>query len=308
LGETVILALTSAITTAVSAFVYPISRRVSLSLAIAATAIAIAGCAIRGCMEACIALCLAATSFSMLSSLVTLRRMVFLAAATPHTSVFSVALATALLGLSPPSLAMMFLTSLALALLALALARRIGMDVSTGMVVSLSAVGTVLALYYLSRIGISISSLVVGEAPAKLCLSPLILAAFALTVVYVPLSLPKHMLISIDEDLAKLSGTRVLLHDLALASLLALVGVATVTSVGFVAQHVLILVPPAIANALCGSCREGVLTSSIAAIASAASGTLLSTLVGVSPAGGAGTMLLIHYVLSELSSRVRRRG
>ncbi len=291
-----------------SALVHRRARRLSTLLSLIAIAIALWGSVSIGSLTAVCELCLVAAAFSLLSSVVALRRMVFLAAATPHTSVFSTALAVSLLGSGAPALPAMFLASLSLAFLALALARRLGMDVATGIVVSISAVGTIFALQYLASVGVSISSLVVGEAPKHIELSPIAVAAGLLTLCYVPLALPKHLLISVDEDLAKLAGIRVLLHDAVLASLLALVGVATVTSVGFVAQHVLMLVPPAIANALCGSCREGVSTSLVASIASAATGALISIELGVAPAGGVGATLLAYYVASEIVSRVGRRG
>ena len=291
-----------------AAAVAPARYRASIALAALSSALALAASLAVGSASACVTMAIAAASFSLLGALAAVRRMVFLAAATPHTSVFSVALAVALAGFSASSYVAMFLASLALALGALALSRKLGTDVSTGVVVSLAATGTTLSLYYLATRGVSISSLIVGEAPSQLSVSIPIAVASAAIAIYTPLFLHSHLLTSMDEDVAKLAGVRVWLHDLALAAMFAGIGIATVTSVGFVAQHVLVLVPPAIASSVGKGCRAGLATSTAIAIASACSGTLIARYLGIAPAGAVGAILVASYALSELGARVASHG
>ncbi len=303
-----VAALTSLIASLIASYLAPRSPRVSIALSTLGTSIALIASLAMGSLQPCLAMALASSSFSLLGSLAAIRRMMFLAAATPHTSVFSVALAVALLGMSSLSYVAMFLSSLSLAFMALYLSKRFGSDLSTGLVVSLAATGTTLTLYYLSMVGVSISSLVVGEAPSSLSVSIPIVAAFLAIAVYAPLSLSKHLLISMDSDLAKLAGVKVLIHDLALASLFAGVGIATVTSVGFVVQHVLILIPPAIASASSRGCKEGIVLSTAISIASSCSGALLASLLKLSPAGLVGATLIASYLATEVGARVARVG
>ncbi len=279
-------------------------RRVCVALVATSLALSIPTCVAAGIAGECLSMAMAALSFSLLGSLAAIRRMIFLAAATPHTSVFSVATALAVAGYSLAAYPVMLLVSLSLALGALAASRRLGSDVATGLVVSLAATGTTLSLYYLASRGLSISSLVVGEAPKSVGAVWPVIGVALLAAAYVPASLHTHLLVSMDEDLAKLGGARVWLHDLALATLFAGVGIATVTSVGFVMQHVLVLVPPAIAANVARGCREGVALSTAISIASACSGALLATSIGIAPAGGVGLALIASYALSELGYRV----
>ncbi len=254
----------------------------------------------------------AGIAFGSLSSIVLARRLMFLAAAIPHAALLSVLLAI--------PISMTFnvdTTAIAIALclpmvmcVGIAIDRGLDPDTATAIFVASTASLSVIAMYIaLTRYPLSYSlwSYIVGDpllatdkdAILSLCIA--IGVALAVRTVF-----GHEILSSIDRELAILYGARPTLYTLVIYGALAIACVSMVKFVGFVVQHILILLPATIASMISESCYSvltiSVSISSIAALA----GLALAIPLDQAPAGLTGLLLLALYLLTVL--RRWRRG
>jgi len=252
-----------------------------------------------------------ALGYSALSVLLSMRRLVFMGAAAPHTALLA-ALIGIVVGLLCPRAVepAMFLVGLGLMALVIYLSRFLETDIATGVVVGVTVSLSVLLLFAVTTVikpPYSPWTLIVGDPLAATLLDTAVMACISVGVaVYAFLGYRTHLAIAMDRDLARLSGVRVALHDVALFASLSLMAVALVKIVGALLEHVFILLPAAIAIQMCRSCRETLAAAVSISIACSLLGLYTSIALGIAPAGSIGIALAACYALSLALSRARK--
>ncbi len=180
-------------------------------------------------------------------------------------------------------------------------------DDATAFVASLSSVGGVLAVFYvMTRIsyGGNLFSIIIGDpllATREEVITGLIMSLIVL--VFGILSAREVVYIGVDRDDAILSGVRVWLYDLILYTLLGITVMALVRAVGFVMEHVLILLPGAVAATRASSPLDAVLIAGGGTLFAGAVGLILGITFNVSPSGSTGLVILSVYAIHAATRR-----
>jgi len=247
-----------------------------------------------------------AAAFSALSPLVYARRFNFFAASLPHSALLAVALgyvAAAFLGGNPAAWAVLLSLPPSL-LLVLFLHKGVSEDSATSAFVAFTTSAGVAAVYYVLTsfpARVSLWSYILGDpllASWEDAALAVAVGAFSLAVSLLLHS--KEVSIGLDRDFSSLSGIRVKLHDYILAALLTLVSVSLLRAVGFVVEHVALLLPAAISSRIAGNSREFFVFSVITSLAAALLGLLLAVQLNLAPAAAYGFVLLAVYLISLL--------
>lgn len=247
-----------------------------------------------------------ATTFSSLSPLVHVRRFGFFVVSLPHSALFSVALGylfSAALGGHPTTWAVVLSLSLS-CLLVLFIHKGVSEDNAASAFVAFTVSGGVAAVYYvLTRFPtrVSLWSYILGDPLLAGWDDVWIVATVgAVTVVASVLIYYKQVLIGLDRDFSTLSGIRVSLHDYILVILLTLSSVSLLRVVGFAIEHIVILLPAAVAARTAGSMKEFYVLSILSALVAGITGLILSVQLNVAPAATFGFALLAFYLASLL--------
>lgn len=242
--------------------------------------------------------------YGALAPVIAARRLYFLAGATPHAAflvaVLGIPVARAL-GIDPYTAAIALGLVLVYAI-GFAIHRGADPDIATSVFVAFTASATVISVYFVMTsypLQVDLSTIVVGDpllaTPRDALASSLLAIA---TLLLIGLTFCEQACIGVDVDTARLAGIRIWLYDLLLFTLLAVASVALIRIVGFVLEHVLILLPASIAVTSAWSARGtfvlGVLTSTAASLIGLYTGLLL----GQAPAGLAGLLLLAAYLVA----------
>lgn len=250
----------------------------------------------------------AGLAFGLMSALVAARRLFFLAGATPHSALLAALLAVLVTGSmdAPAYVLTVLLTVLLVYIAGYMIFSDVEPDIATSVLVSFSASTSVILAYYVKSAagGADIASIVFGDPLLVGPLEAWIAIATALTVcLVVALSYREQVYIGIERDLSKITGMPVWLYDLAFFTLVGVVVGTMVQIVGFVLEHVLILLPGAAAAMYARSASEAVLLSVSSALAAAGLGLILSLVLGISPSGATGLVMLSTYLFLVTRSR-----
>lgn len=240
-------------------------------------------------------------AFGALSLLVYSRRLMYMAAASPHSAFLAAALSiplSVLIGLSIR--VWMLLIGLALVYLVGWLTYK-GMDPdeATSLFVGLTASGGVLASYYvLTRYPYSsrIWAVVFGDP----LLSSRYDVVFSLLVAVVFLffaymTIREIVYIGADAEDARLSGLKVWLYDLALYTSIGIVVIVMIRTVGFILEHVLILIPGLIAHYASKGIYRALTLSILIALFSSLAGLALAIGFDQSPSAMTGGLLVLEF-------------
>ncbi len=245
----------------------------------------------------------AAIAYGTMSSIVAARRLYFLAGASAHSALLAAVLALPLasyLGLLSER-AWAILIGLGLIYSAGYLIHRgVDPDVATSIFVAATASASAIAIYYiLTRFPMEAElwAIMVGD-PLLASRSEAIyaLAVAGITAAAVRITYKEQICIGLDREFARLSGIRTWAYDLLAFTLLGLITVSLIKVVGFVLEHVLLLLPSAIATRVSRSSEAVLLTSLAVSITAALVGLHISVLADLSPAGVVGLILLGAYI------------
>jgi len=246
----------------------------------------------------------AGVSYGVLSSLVAARRLYFLAGASPHAALLAAILSIALTSIAGINTYFWALL-LGIALLYIAgfmIYRGLDADIATSVFISLTSALSVIAIYFILtnfRYSADVLSIIVGN---PLLISwPDVVFLIALTLaITLPtlLTYYENVYLGIDREDAITSGSRLWLYDLITFTVLALATVGIIKVVGFVLEHVLILLPGSIAIASSRNSKEALLTSLITSLSMALLGLGLASTFNIAPSGMIGLLLLIIYVMT----------
>ncbi len=254
-------------------------------------------------------LVLAGLSFGILSPVISGRRMMFLAAAMPHSALLSAVLGiplSILYGLSPSEWAIIIGTPLPLFIYILE-RKGVSEDTATSVYVAATASLSVALIYYVLTnypLQTSLWSYILGD-PLLSTWSDVLLAGFITLLLLVLLTpfLREQILLGVDRDFAVSTGIRAELYDIVFLLLLSLSSIGFMRTVGYVLEHVLILLPSSLALLVSRSGRQVVLYSVTAAVTSAVIGLLIGVSLNLQVSASVGLVLLTGYIIAIAAKR-----
>jgi len=249
---------------------------------------------------------LASMVYGLLSSIVTARRLLFLAGALPHSALLSALLAIITVNTinCPFELCSLLFSLILVSIVSILLSRGSNPDDATAIFVSLSVSLTTIALYYILTafpMETSVWAFIIGDP--LLATWRDVYFTLAVSIIVITLTVPflrEHILIGVDRDFVRLSGVKVSIYDAMLTASLAIATVGLLKVVGFVVEHVMVLLPGITAASLAKSGKDAVIIGLSISLAGGLSGLLLSVITGLAPSGVIGIIMLIFYLLALL--------
>ncbi|OYT51569.1 MAG: ABC transporter [Desulfurococcales archaeon ex4484_204] len=245
----------------------------------------------------------AAIAYGFLSPVVAARRLYFLASASPHSALFAAVLSipvARLVGVGGEYLWAVLIGTLSIYVVGYMIHKGIEPDVATSAFIAFTTSGSVIAIYYvLTRYPMeaNVWAVIVGD--------PLLAswwdAAYALgvalaTALFIYVTRREQVCLGIDRDYVRLAGVNTGAYDALVFTLLAVTTVALIRVVGFVLEHVLVLLPSAIATTWSRSARGAMATSVYVSLLASLVGLYLSVALDLAPAGVTGLILLFTYI------------
>ncbi|MEM0086499.1 MAG: metal ABC transporter permease, partial [Zestosphaera sp.] len=185
--------------------------------------------------------------FGFLSPVIAARRLYYLSAAAPHSTLFSIALSLIVTGTSWSNNYYVVAVAVSVLLMfGVSYMVRSGLDpdVATSVFVAGTTASSVLILYYVSvnyRMTYSVNALILGD-PLLISYNELVMLSLTsiMTATLVITTFRENVCAGVDIDLLKLSGVKLALYDLVPYFLLGLASVVLLRLVGYVMSHVMI--------------------------------------------------------------------
>ncbi|MEM0244155.1 MAG: metal ABC transporter permease [Zestosphaera sp.] len=248
--------------------------------------------------------------FGFLSPVIAARRLYYLSAAAPHSTLFSIALSLIVTGTSWSNNYYVVAVAVSVLLMfGVSYMVRSGLDpdVATSVFVAGTTASSVLILYYVSvnyRMTYSVNALILGD-PLLISYNELVMLSLTsiMTATLVITTFRENVCAGVDIDLLKLSGVKLALYDLVPYFLLGLASVVLLRLVGYVMSHVMILLPSLISINLSKRACETLAHSVGLSTISALSGLMLSTYLNISPSGSVGLLLTLIYLVTFIMRR-----
>ncbi len=253
---------------------------------------------------------IAALTYGFLSPVIAARKLYFLASASPHSALLAAVLAIPLarfIGVIDEYFCAIILGLFLTYIVGYLIYKGVDPDTATATFVAFTASASVLAIYYVLTsfpIETNIWAVIVGDpllAGWDDVFYAFIIALTTITLVI--LTCREQICIGIDKDYVRLAGVNVKVYDWILFTLLGLATVALIRIVGFVLEHVLILLPAAIATTVSESAKGAMYLSIISSLIASILGLHLAVFLGLAPAGVAGLSLLTLYLVAILIKR-----
>jgi len=247
-------------------------------------------------------------SYGILSNVVAARHLYFLAAASPHSALFAASLGMIiymLVGGNPRYWSVIIgITLLNVVSYLIRVSR--SKDVATSVFVSLTSSLSVVTLYYLSMVSNvsrdALMSVIVGEL-TLVSREYVVEATLITAAIVIPVIIMYYGMIYEP----KVTTSVINKYDIVMYTILALATVGLIKLTGFILEHVLILMPGAIASTVARKARDALAISLLTSLAATSLGLLIYVPTGMSPSGMAGVFLVSTYVVSILLRRKRGR-
>ncbi len=248
-----------------------------------------------------------ALTLGAISALVGARRLFFLAGAAPHSGLLAVLVAIPLAyitGYDPVVIAS--LTGVLLVyMVGYAIHRGHDPDVSTSVFIAFSAsLSVILAYYVLTNYPVQtdISAIILGDPLLATPTEALFMTGLSIvSFIIVWTTYREQVSIGIDRDSARLAGIKVWVYDLIVFTLLGLAAAALLRIIGFILEHVLILIPVSIALTASKSSGKAFAISILSALTAGLLGLNIALVLNLPPSGVTGAVLLAYYLLSLLA-------
>ena len=247
--------------------------------------------------------------YGSLSSIVALRKLYFLAGASPHVALLAVTLAIPTYHvLGGNSYIYAFIYGLALIYVAgYMIHRGVKTDIATSLLVGATAALTVIAIYYVLTIyplEYTLSAIILGDPLLTNWADAIVstvLAMFTFTLIY--LTYHEQLSIGIDRVSTVLSGIRIKIYDLLAYTLIGIGVVGLLKVTGYILEHILLLLPPGIAVLRARGAWEAFTLTMLIAVSSSLLGLHLALLINQAPSGIIGLLLLTFYMIAYLGGR-----
>ncbi len=248
--------------------------------------------------------------YGFLSPVIAARRLYYLSAAAPHSTLFSIALSIMVTSsLWSINYYVVAVVVSVLLMFSVSYMVRLGLDpdVATSVFVAGTTASSVLILYYVAvnyRMTYSVNALILGD-PLLISYNELVMLLLTLimTAVLVITTFRENVYAGIDIDLLKLSGVKLTFYDLVPYFMLGFASVILLRLVGYVVSHVMILLPSLISMNLSRKACETLAHSVGLSVTSALSGLMLSAYLNISPSGSVGLFSTLIYLVTFIVRR-----
>lgn len=185
-------------------------------------------------------------------------------------------------------------------------------DIATAVFVAFTASASVIALYYVLvrfPVEVNVWAYIVGDPLLSTWRDGLLTSIIAaITTIIVALTFREQIVIGVERDCARLAGVSVRIYDFVLFTMLGIITIAMLRVVGFVLEHVFILLPAAIAIAYAESSSESLLISLLASITASITGLSVAIILGLAPAGVTGLVLFTLFMAILIVKSVHSHG
>ncbi len=254
---------------------------------------------------------LSATLYGFLSPLIAARRFYFLATESPHIALFAVAISIALsraIGILSEFIWSIAISIVLIYIAGYAIEKGIDPDIATSAMIALSSSGSVIAIYYvLTRYSVSYNlwSIILGDPLLSTWSDVYILGAVCIiTIITVIATYNVNVYMGIDREFVRIGLERPWIYSYALYTIVAIASVALLKIVGFVLEHVLILLPAPISMAMSESSYTVLIVSILIAVLSSLLGLKISIEMNLAPSGVIGIIILFIYLLVHILKRL----
>ncbi len=250
-----------------------------------------------------------ASAFGSLSLLIYARRLRYLAAASPHAAFLAAGAGILIANTIGGNVLFWTLVIGILLVYAAGYMSYKGADVedSTSLLVAFSSsIGALVIYYVMTRYsyGVSIVSIVIGDpllASKELIYYTALIGV--ISIIYVILTGRETIYIGTDPEDAKLSGLKIWFYDWLLYTFIGMATIGLVRAVGFVLEHVFLLIPGAIAALICRGIMQGITLSVAVSVLSASLGLVLAIILDLAPSASVGAILIVLYMVIFLLKR-----
>jgi len=241
--------------------------------------------------------------YGSLGCIVAMRRLYYLAGASPHVALLAVTLAIPTyyaLGGSINLYSIIY-GLITIYIVGFLIYKGLDPDLSVSLMIGASTSLNIIALYMvLTRYSLqySLTSLIIGDPLLADWSDILLLVVIAIiTMTGTILTYNEQLSIGIDHVSTLLTGVNVKIYDLLAYTLLGLGVVGLLRITGYILEHVLLLIPPVIVVKASRSAREAFINSVILSLTASLTGLHLSLLFNLPPSSMIGIILLAIYVL-----------
>jgi zinc/manganese transport system permease protein len=252
----------------------------------------------------------AAIAYGFMSSLIAMRKLYFLAGASPHAALFAVTLAIPLAQLTIRGSELLYSIIIGLFLIYIvgySIYRGVHSDVATAVFVGFTAAASVLAMYYVLTtypVEFDLSAIIMGDpllATWRDTVTALIVASITALLAF--LTYREQLSLGIDRESARLSGINIKVYDAVVFTLLGLTVITLLKIVGYILEHVLVLLPASIAVSSAKSAYQALIYSVLTALSAALIGLHLGLIFNLAPSGLTGIVLLAYYIIAIMGRR-----
>ncbi len=241
--------------------------------------------------------------YGVIGVLVSLRKLYFLASASPHIALLAIALAipTARLLYGSEQLYGIIYGLIMIYIAGYMIHRGISSDQATAFLVGAVSSLTVITIYYILvhyPLEFNISSLIIGDPLLTSWSDASVSLLIALTTLAILLlTYHEQLSLGVDRESTVLMGINVKLYDLITYTIIGLGAIALLPIVGYILEHVLVLLPPTIALLRANNAREAVLLTILSSTTASLLGLHLGLLLDLAPTGLIGLILLVFYII-----------
>ncbi len=241
--------------------------------------------------------------YGVIGVLVSLRKLYFLASASPHIALLAIALAipTARLLYGSEQLYGIIYGLIMIYIAGYMIHRGISSDQATAFLVGAVSSLTVITIYYILvhyPLEFNISSLIIGDPLLTSWSDASVSLLIALTTLAILLlTYHEQLSLGVDRESTMLMGINVKLYDLITYTVIGLGAIALLPIVGYILEHVLVLLPPTIALLRANNAREAVLLTILSSTTASLLGLHLGLLLDLAPTGLIGLILLVFYII-----------
>lgn len=239
--------------------------------------------------------------YGMLSPIVYARRLQFLSAASSHTALLAVLISIPLSKFLPDYLVSISIGLALMYAVGYAISKGVGPDNATSILVAFTASAIVITMFYVVTnydVSTDIDALIMGDPLLVTWRDVIVLSVVSTFVVSaIVLTYREQFHIGFDRDCATLAGINVKIYDAIFYTILAISTIAIIKIVGFVLQHVLILLPCAIAMRFAKGMKSLILYSTLISVFSAVVGLILALNLNIAPSGMIGLITFTFYIL-----------
>ena len=244
----------------------------------------------------------AGIAYGFLGPVIAVRKLRFLSTAASHAALLAIALAIAVTNtlhvFNEYTWAVVF-SLLLIYLVGYMIYKGVSPDTATSIFVSLSASASVLVMYFvLTRYSVSVNlwAFILGD-PLLASWTDVIFGMIiaAITAIAVVLTYKENICIGISRDCTLISGIKVAFYDWLVYTLIGLASIAMIRIVGFILEHVLLLLPAAIAMLSSRSAKMVLNLSIVISTVSSLLGLILGVIFNQAPSGITGIVLLLIY-------------